>query len=398
MREDIIVLGATGSIGRQCLEILRYSDRYRLVGVSLNTRYEILEDYLLYFDGLRKVAITDPEKAKEFQARHPDLTVYSGEEASLTLVKKNPQATVFNSLLGNVGLRPSLLALRQHQDLLLANKESLVIGSSLIQKELRKTHGHLYPVDSEHVGLAKLLSEARRLGIHKDQIRSLTVTASGGSLRDVPKEDLPDVTPEQVLHHPTWAMGPKITCDSATLVNKGYEVIEASVLFGFPLSRVNAIICRESLVHAELTYVSKGHRETIVEYSPCDMKVAIAYALSKGKLTVHQNGKEDQKAIGRLHFAPVDETFYPCFRLTIRTYEKYGNAGMIFYNAVDTLAVKKFLAKEIPYSDILTALRYTYECMPALPVLSEKNLPAIEKQAEAFASQVLLRCKLFLRR
>ncbi len=393
MKEKIIVLGSTGSIGRQCLDILKYSFDYELVGVSLNSHYEVLEPYLNYFDSLRYVAICDKKKADEFKKLHPSYTVISGEGCNLEILKKNPEATVFNSLIGNIGLRPSLLALRHNQDLLLSNKESLVIGSSLIRKELANSKGHLYPVDSEHVGLAKILAQLKKEKVSKSQINRLIVTASGGALRDVKIDDLKKVTPKKVLNHPTWAMGPKITVDSATLVNKGYEVIEASVLFDFPIEKVAAVICRESLVHALVQYQDDKY---LYEYSPCDMKVAISYALSKGKQEIHHNNQEDIERVKKLHFNKIDASFYPLFKLTINTYMKYGNAGMIYYNAVDTLAVNSFLKGEIPFDYIRESLMFTFEEMPSLPTLTEDNLPDIEKAAQEFASQVLIKVSLLL--
>ncbi|MCI1735227.1 MAG: hypothetical protein LKM30_05790 [Bacilli bacterium] len=396
MREPIVVLGATGSIGRQTLDILRFSFDYDLVGVSLNSQFEKLEDYLLYFDHLSYVAIADEEAAKAFKAKHPSYHVLSGKDVSLKLLAKLSKATVFNALMGNSGLLPSLKALRQNQDLLLANKETLVIGSSLIKKELAHSHSHLYPVDSEHVGLAKLIAKTKSLGIRKNQIKKLIVTASGGSLRDFPKDAIDTVTPEQVLHHPTWAMGSKITVDSATLVNKGYEVIEASVLFDMPLEKVGAIICRESLVHAELIYTDHGKEKTLLEYSPCDMKVAISYALSKGKLRMHENTRDDLKAVSKLHFAPIDQAFYPLFGLTQKMYQEFGNYGMIYYNAVDTEAIKEFLNHEIPFSYLREALRFCYENLPQ-GSLTEEALPQIEEAANRFAVQTLIKVSLFYR-
>ena len=389
MREDIVVLGATGSIGRQTLDILAFSSVYRLVGVSFQLHYEKLEPYLLYFDALKYVGIADREVAKAFQAKHPDYIVFSGEDASVEVLKHCKEATVFNALMGNCGLLPSLFALKQNQDLLLSNKESLVIGSSLIEKERKNSSSHLYPVDSEHVALAKLLKEARNEKIPRKDIEKLIVTASGGALRDKKKEDLPFVTPEEVLHHPTWAMGKKITCDSATLVNKGYEVIEASVLFHYPFEKVGAIICRESLVHAELKVKKEGKEETLLEYSPCSMKVAISYALSKGKLEMHHNSKEDLESIQILHFQEIDTSFYPAFLYTINTYKKYGNVGMIYYNAVDTKAIDAFLTGRISYLQLLSALEYTYTTMPSLPLLEENHLSDIIHGAESFASSLV---------
>lgn len=389
MRKPIIVLGATGSIGTQCLDILQFSLEYELIGVSLNSRFENLEPYLFYFDSLKYVAISDKEAAEKFKKLHPSYVVFTGEDSSLALIKECNKADVFNALIGNCGLRPTLLAMRQNQDIMLSNKESLVIGSSLIKEEAKTSKSHLYPVDSEHVALAKLIKETRERHVDKKNILKYIVTASGGALRDVKKEDLTQVTPEQVLHHPTWAMGSKITCDSATLVNKGYEVIEASVLFDVPLDKVGAVICRESLVHAQLRYLEDGKEVLLQEYSPVSMKVPIAYALSKGELGMHKDNQEDLANIQKLHFADIDYDFYPAFMYTIKTFEKFGNVGMIYYNAVDTLAIDHFLHHKISYLQLIEALGYTYTHLHDLPVLREEHLPDIIKAAEDYAREVL---------
>ena len=388
MREKIIVLGATGSIGRQCLDILKYSFDYELVGVSFNSQIDLIEPYLFYFDSLKYIAITDVKKAKIFQERHPSYVVLSGVDASVKLVKKC-QATVFNSLMGNVGLEPTLTAIQNDLDVLLSNKESLVIGSSLIKSALKTSKSHLYPVDSEHVALAKLLKTLQEQGVNTEDILSLYVTASGGSLRDRQYSDLVKVSPQEVLHHPTWQMGNKITVDSATLVNKGFEVIEASVLFDFPLDKIKACICKESLVHALIEYKDKDEIKYIYEYSPCDMKVSIAYALSKGKMKTHKLSEEDEIAVKKLHFEEIDKAFYPAFELTIKMFKKYSNIGMIYYNAVDTAAIEAFLKNKIGYLDICKSLKYTYDHLQISTEVSIESLSSLIKTAEAYADDVV---------
>lgn len=388
MREKIIVLGATGSIGRQCLDILKYSFDYELVGVSFNSQIDLIEPYLFYFDSLKYIAITDVKKAKIFQERHPSYVVLSGVDASVKLVKKC-QATVFNSLMGNVGLEPTLTAIQSDLDVLLSNKESLVIGSSLIKSALKTSKSHLYPVDSEHVALAKLLKTLQEQGVNTEDILSLYVTASGGSLRDRQYLDLVKVSPQEVLHHPTWQMGNKITVDSATLVNKGFEVIEASVLFDFPLDKIKACICKESLVHALIEYKDKDEIKYIYEYSPCDMKVSIAYALSKGKMKTHKLSEEDEIAVKKLHFEEIDKAFYPAFELTIKMFKKYSNIGMIYYNAVDTAAIEAFLKNKIGYLDIYKSLKYTYDHLQISTEVSIESLSSLIKTAEAYADDVV---------
>ncbi len=386
MRERIIVLGATGSIGKQCLDILKFDFHYELVGVSLNSQYQNLEPYLFYFDSLKYVAIKDEKAAFEFKKLHPSYTVLSGENSSVELVKV-ADASVFNSISGNDGLLPSLTSIKLNKDLFLSNKESLVIGSSLILDALKDSKSKIYPVDSEHASLAKLLYEVSSLP--KEDILSLTITASGGSLRDKKESELELVKPSEVLNHPTWAMGSKITIDSATMVNKGYEVIEASVLFSFPLEKIEAIICRESLVHALLTYKKDDQVFSLYEYAPCDMKVSIAYALSKGRLGMHKLSSEDEKNVKKLHFEKIKNTLYPCFSLTIEMFKKYGNAGMILYNAVDTCAIDSFLKGEIKFVDIHKALRYVFDHFEGERNLSVDNIASVISSSERYASDLI---------
>lgn len=390
MMEELIVLGATGSIGKQCLDILKYSFDYVLVGVSLNSKTDVLESYLPYFDHLRYVAICDPVVAESFHRKHPSYVVLSGENCNVELVRMAKEASVFNSLMGNVGLAPSLEALKSDRDLFLSNKESIVIGSSLLKEVLKTSKGKLYPVDSEHVGLAKLLSKAQKMGIDRSSIDKLIITASGGALRNMPKESLASVTPKQVLLHPTWSMGGKITVDSATMVNKGYEKIEASFLFDWPLERIDAVICRESLVHALLSYRKDEKTHYLYEYSPCDMKVAISYALSKGKLEAHANSKEDEEAIRRLHFQKIDPDFYPLFATTVDTYRRYGNVGMILYNFVDTKAIQAFLDGRLSFLGIKKALTL---CTARLSAIKENltlsGLSSLEKKLSAIADTIV---------
>lgn len=389
MAERIVLLGATGSIGRQTLDLLKYSWDYELVGLSLRSRHSLLEPYLPYFPSLRFVAIEDAKAAEEFRLLHPTLEVLSGKDCSLLLLEKVRQGTVFNALMGMSGLLPSLAAIEQGRDLLLSNKESLVIGSSLIFEKLRSSPSRLYPVDSEHVALAKLLDELKRRDIPKSDILELIVTASGGALRDRRKEELSFVTPKDVLSHPTWSMGKKITVDSATMVNKGYEAIEASVLFDFPLSQVSAVICRESLVHALVRYREEGRERFLYEYSPVDMKVAISYALSKGRTKWHRPDKEDERNVSKLHFQKLDTAFYPLFETTRKTFLRYGNLGMLLYDAVDSRAIELFLRGELSYLSIEKALRSVPQGMAEPPKWSMENLEAAQKWARRTAESIV---------
>ena len=266
-----------------------------------------------------------------------------------------------------------------------------MIGSSLIHKERMTSSSHLYPVDSEHVALNKLLNELKRRKIKDNQIRTLWITASGGALRDYPLLDRKKATPERVLKHPTWNRGSKITVDCTTRVNKAFEIREAKALFSRPdFVQYKAVICKESLVHALITFLNEeGKEETIYEYSPVDRKVAIAFALSKGTLLRHENSQEDKENVKKLHFHKIDSLRYPCFSLALERNRLHGNSGRIFRNAVDSLAIQEFLSHKLAYLDIQECLSYTLSHFPKTKELNEENLDSILQQADSFAKEVI---------
>ena len=394
MAKQIIVLGATGDIGSQALELLRYSFDYELVGVAFKSNYSAFEKNLPYFDKLNYIVIENKEAADEFISHHSAFTknVFSGENGIEKLLSYYPKATILNAISGNDGIIPTLLALENDQDLLLANKESYVVGSSLMKEKMKTYKGHVYPIDSEHVGLSKCLRFVSKY--YKDnELRRMTITASGGALRDLPLEKVARAKKEDVLKHPTWKMSNKITVDCATLVNKGYEVIEASGMFSVPVDMIEAVICRDSLVHAGVYFTDwkKGERLACYEYSPCDMKVAIAFALSKGKLGMHICNIDDYEDVNRhvKEFVPIDKKRYPLFYLTKKCFAKYGNEGMFYYNAVDTKAIEAFLSDEIMFFEIQKALEYVVDNMPRLERLSENNLKKFISSSEIYATELL---------
>ncbi len=392
MAKQIIVLGATGDIGKQALEILRYNYDYEVVGVAFKSNYSLLEEELFYFDHLTSIAITSEKAADEFLLNHPAFkdSLFKGKDAICRLLSLYPDATVLNAISGNDGIVPTLEALKNNQDLLLANKESYVVGSSLMKKRMESYKGKIYPIDSEHVGLYKCLAETKRQ--HESPL-SLMITASGGALRDVPLDKLPYQKKEDVLKHPTWKMSKKITVDCATLVNKGYEVIEASEMFCFPLNKIDVRICRDSLIHAGVVALDVKTEEThnYYEYSPCSMKTAICFSLSKGEKKIHHLNRDESKALEKeiQLLEKVDEKRYPLFSLTVSCFSKYGNEGMFYYNAVDTKAIQAFLSDEISFDEIRSALEYVYNNMPKTEKLNEENLNDYISESENYASELL---------
>ena len=395
MAKQIIVLGATGDIGSQSLELLRYSYDYELVGVAFKSNYSAFEKNLPYFDKLKCIVIENKEAAAEFISRHKAFkdVVLSGEDGIEILLAAFPKATVLNAISGNDGITPTLIALENDQDLLLANKESYVVGSSLMNERLATYKGHVLPIDSEHVGLFKCMEYVAKKYKENNKLRRMLITASGGALRDFPLEEVARAKKEDVLKHPTWKMSDKITVDCATLVNKGYEVIEASEMFSVPIEMIEAVICRDSLIHAGIyfTDTKKDDYRVCYEYSPCDMKISIAFALSKDKLTMHGCNRDEFEDMKRhvKEFIPIDKKRYPLFYLTKKCFAKYGNEGMFYYNAVDTKAIEAFLADEIMFFEIQKALEYVVDHMPRLEKLSAKNLKNFISSSEIYATELL---------
>lgn len=350
MSVDVLLLGATGSIGQQTIELCAEQKDFHIVGVSLNRRYEILEKMLPLLPYLKTVGIRDSQAAEAFFKAHKEFRVISGDDINIRLAKEEKYQKAVNALVGEEGFLPSLTVLQENKDLCLANKESLVIGGQFIKDELKKGHGRLFAIDSEHVALAKLLKNANR-----EEILNLIITASGGSLRDVPLESLKDVTLKEVLHHPTWQMGTRITVDSATMVNKGFEFIEASYLYDWPIDRIQVLINDESEVHSALQMKDNSY---LFEVGPSDMKIPISYALNEGKRVASSYKSADFNRKCSLNFRSFDKIRYPLFQLVLNTF-KLGGTAMAFLNAVDEEAVKRFAAGQMTYLEMTSFVMKT---------------------------------------
>ncbi|MDD6226890.1 MAG: 1-deoxy-D-xylulose-5-phosphate reductoisomerase [Bacilli bacterium] len=344
----VCLLGATGSIGLQTIEYcFEKKDLFSIEGISFRSRKEVIEKYLIYLPNLKYVAIEDEKVALEFKKEHGEYEVISGDNCSLELVKKNAFDKVVNALVGEAGFLSSVETLKLDMDLCLANKESLVIGGEIIKDVLKKSKGKLFPIDSEHVALHKLFKHSSL-----EEVERVIITASGGSLRELPKDKLKYVTKEEVLNHPTWKMGNRITIDSATMVNKGFEFIEACHLFNIDIDDIEVLINDESIIHSALLYKDNSY---LFEVGPSDMKVAIGYALNEGRRV-----KADFKDImfnrkTSLNFRYFDEERYPLFTKVIETYKKKGTA-MAFFNAVDEELISYFLKDVISFEEMVNLI------------------------------------------
>lgn len=342
----ICLLGASGSIGEQTLDVIKkHSDDFSLVGFSVGKRIEKVKEILSGHD-VKYVCVK--EKNPELESLFPEVKFYYGDEGLNELIVSCDCDMVVNALVGFVGLKPSLTTLENNKYLALANKETLVAGGELINNLLASGKGKLIPIDSEHVALSKCLS------VDKNNVSKIVITASGGAFRKLSREELKNVTPEDALKHPTWNMGNKITIDSATMVNKTFEIIEAYYLFGYKYEDIELLFNYESFVHSLVKYKDCSYR--LDEGKP-DMRVPIKYALFEGTCmydTVYVKELADYK---NSNLYPFDYERFPIVNIAKKVMEEKGLYGATF-NAANEEAVYAFLAKKINFLDIEKIINY----------------------------------------
>lgn len=360
----VLLLGASGSIGTQSLDIIeRHKDRFLLTGFSLGHRVQYVPEVLRRFPSVQYLCVSNASDAENLRKTYPNLEIYHGDEGLVSIIERCPCDMVINALVGFAGLVPSVTSLRLNKILCLANKESLVVGGSIINELLASGKGKLWPIDSEHVAIAKLLSCIKR-----EELSRILITASGGSFRNKSREDLSHVTREDALAHPTWSMGAKITIDSATMMNKGFEIIEADVLFGIGVDRVTPLMHDESYVHS-LIELKDG--TLLADVSKPDMHGPIEYALMEGEVPFEPVKGQCLEDFAPYHFHAFNPDRYPAVPLALSSHKKGGNSNAIL-NASNEIAVYAFLEKRLPFLQIEEEVRY------ALNTLSWMENPTLE--------------------
>ena len=364
----LVILGATGSIGTQALQIVAASDDLQVVGLSAGSSWEpLLEGARQH--GVPTVALADPEAASRARSAW-DGRVLEGEEGIRELIADSGADLVLNGMVGAAGLGPTVVALSEGIDLALANKESLVIGGELTTALAEATGARLLPVDSEHSALFQLIA-AEPPGT----VDRLVLTASGGPFRG--RTDLTEVSVEDALAHPTWRMGGRITVDSATLMNKGFEAIEAHLLFGVPYERIEVVIHPQSIVHS---LIDLNDGATLAHLGYPDMRVPISYALHYPERADVDVPRLDLATVGELSFEEPDTETFACLRLALEAGRAGGSAPCVL-NAADEVAVGAFLEGRIPFTAIAAAVEGTLNEMPAQPVTHFQDLFSLDEEA-----------------
>jgi 1-deoxy-D-xylulose-5-phosphate reductoisomerase len=342
----VLILGSTGSIGVQAIEIVNASDELELVGLSAQRSWERLVAQARKA-GVGSVALVEPDAARRASLAWPAGRVLSGAAGIERLIVESNAEIVLNAVVGSAGLGPTIVALGEGIDLALANKESLVVGGDLITQLAEGTGARILPVDSEHSALFQLLR-----GQAAGTVDRLALTASGGPFRGMTPDQLHDVSPQRALAHPTWEMGGKITIDSATLMNKGLELIEAHHLFGFPYEQIEIVVHPESLVHS-LIHLIDGASLAHLGYP--DMRVPISYALHYPQRAEVPVRGLDLVEVGSLTFEAPDLETFRCLALAREAAAAGGTAPCVL-NAANEVAVHAFLNERLAFVDIASVI------------------------------------------
>jgi 1-deoxy-D-xylulose-5-phosphate reductoisomerase len=377
MPRRLLVLGSTGSIGTQALDVVSRSDELEVVGLSAARSWEPLVEQATRH-GVRRIALSDPDAAARAAEAWTDGEVLTGAEGLVQLVVESGADLVLNSLVGSAGLGPTVAALGEGIDLALANKESLVVGGELVTQLAEATGARILPIDSEHTALHHLLQ-----AVPTGALKGMTITASGGPFRGRSRADLDDVTVEQALNHPTWSMGGKITIDSATLMNKGLEVMEAHHLFGISYDRIDVIVHPQSIVHA---LVETADGAQLAHVGMPDMRIAIAYALHHPDIVDLPTRRLNLPELGSLTFEAVDHEAFPCLDLALQAARAGGTAPCIL-NAANEVAVYAFLGGRLAFTGIPEVIAATLDQMPGGPVRAFESLFEADRAAREVASE-----------
>jgi 1-deoxy-D-xylulose-5-phosphate reductoisomerase len=379
MTRRITLLGSTGSIGTQALEVIaQQRDRFRVVALAAGSNVDLLCRQARAF-GVDRVALADHEAAEAAREQLPDrVDVLAGMDGVIAMAGE-PVDVVVNGMVSSRGLRPTLEALHAGNTVALANKESLIVGGTLVVAASQP--GQLIPVDSEHSALAQCL----RAGDAREVAR-LIVTASGGPFRGCTAPQLEHVTLEQALAHPTWSMGPVITINSATLANKGLEVIETHLLFDIPYDRIDVVVHPQSIVHGMVEFCDGA---VVAKLSPPDMRLPIQLALTWPERLPHAPVAMDWTQVHQLQFEPLDRSTFPMVDMAVAAGRQAGTAPAV-YNAANEQAVAAFLDGRLRFADISRVVEAVLEEHVSTPVVDVEDVLHAEAWARRAADRVLV--------
>jgi 1-deoxy-D-xylulose-5-phosphate reductoisomerase len=365
----VLLLGSTGSIGTSALNcIRRFKDKFQIVGLAAGQKTELLISQIREFKP-ETVYTADCNAVSKIRSEANDVRIFTGKDGLEQLVQETGCDVVLNSLVGAVGFRPTVAALKLKRRVALANKESLVIGGDYISGLLADGFGELLPVDSEHSAILQCLS-----GATSSTVESIILTASGGPFRNLPKEKFSSISTAQALNHPTWSMGKKITIDSSTLMNKGFEVIEAHHLFKLPYRQLRVWIHPQSIIHSLVEFHDGA---VMAQLGLPDMELPIQYALSYPERLPMTGKRLSLPEIGSLNFSEPDMDRFPCLRLCLEAGEMGGTAPVVV-NAANEIAVQAFLDEKIAFSEIAEIVALSLRTHTVTPAISVEVIEATD--------------------
>jgi len=372
----LIVLGSTGSIGENTLAVVDHlrhigAFEFEVVGLAAGSRTEALLEQCRKF----KVPHAAMADARGSERQHPGLKVFTGPDAALRLVEEiaRPGDLVVGAMVGSAGLPATLAAIERGCDIALANKETLVAAGELVVPRAQAKNVRVLPIDSEHSAIFQCLLSGRCV----DEVKRLVITASGGPFRNVPLEEMKRATVEAALDHPTWKMGPKVTVDSASMMNKALEIIEAHWLFGLPAQRIEVIVHPQSIVHSFVEFIDHS---VVAQLGPPDMRTPIQYALTWPHRLAGISRSLDWKAFRHLEFEPLDSARFAAPSLACKVIERGGTAGAIF-NAANEVAVAAFLDRRIDFGAIIESVSAAIDEFTPRPVGSLADVMQADREA-----------------
>ena len=378
--KKLSILGSTGSIGKSALDLVDlYPDRFQVSTLAARRSVDILYEQALKYRP-QMIALWDAQAAQDLRERLPEIEVLSGEEGVIQAAVHESVNTVVAAIEGAAGLVPTYRALLEKKDVALANKETLVMAGELIMSMVGEGGSSLLPVDSEHSALHQCLRGAK-----KEEVHRLVLTASGGPFFSKSQEQLEGVTVEEALNHPTWEMGPKITIDSATLMNKGLEVIEAYHLFGVQPDHISIVIHPQSIIHSMVEFVDGT---VLAQMSITDMKSAILYALAYPDRWDSNLPRLDLLSLSALEFHPPDRDKFPCIRLAYQALES-GQTFPTALNAANEVAVHNFLSGSLPFSSISEVIEEVLNQHQPIPMNDLETVLEADRQARRKAEEII---------
>ena len=383
--EKIVILGSTGSIGCNALEVIKlHKEKYKVFALTANKNVDLLTQQCVDFEPEFAIALNsdaNQQLKKNLLVLNIKTVVLDDEKSLDWLAAHKDTATVISAIVGAAGLKPTMAAANSGKKILLANKETLVMAGELFVKAVKKSNSILIPIDSEHNAILQVLPQSKKMNHKSNGIRKILLTASGGPFRTSSKEELSHVTPREALRHPNWIMGKKITIDSATMMNKGLEVIEACWLFDIPACDIEVIIHPQSIIHSLVEYIDGS---TLAQLGNPDMRTPIAYALSHPERIESGVSGLDLIKTKRLDFEAPDLDKFPCLGLAYKAL-LMGQSAPTILNAANEVAVDAFLTESITFNQIAELIEFCMSTIKSQPLDSIETVLEVDSQTRHLA-------------